>query len=290
MFKKKFGACFVVSLAASGCVAPIDDTVGLHPDDVKPSDGAELGGPDLVSNQQAHELHYTDQTNQWGETNYPIGGYNPNPGCMNWRIYDRYLSSRPAAGSFFKYSTAETSHNWARGPIIDTWMATIPYELGYNKAGLLDHNTVVASRYTPGCTGRYVFQWDNRTNFGPFGADSYYVSANIPERLAPKTKAACEAREGHTVPSLQIELYVCEAPKSSDVTSIDAYCARSTGHWRRVGSNKLTGTWSANSCGVGGGVTYPKPVGKVAVSFNAVIKAGIGHAPAPADIWLVRYP
>ena len=290
MVQKLVYACVALGFAMSGCVAPIDEAGGLHPDDVKPSDGAELGGADVASNQQAHELHYTDQSNLWNETNYPIAGAYPNPACMDWWSYDKWLSNRPAAGTFVKYSTSETNHNWARGATIDQFMATIPNELGYNKAALVDHSTVVASRSSaPGCTGRYVFQWDNRTNYGPFGADSYYVSANIPEALSPKTKAACELRAAHNVPSLQIELYVCEAPQSSDVSSIGSYCSRSSGHWRRVGVNKTVGYWSANSCGVGIGVYYPKPVGKVAVTFNAVIKAGIGHGVAPADIWLYRY-
>jgi hypothetical protein len=281
-----------MGLTVSGCVAPVEDTDGPHAEDVKPSDGAELGGVDIASHQQAHDLHYTDGTNLWSETNYPIAGTYPNPACMDWWSYDKYLSSRPAPGTWANHSTTETAHNFAQGTTIDTWMGTIPNELGYDKAKLVYRSTVVASRSSaPGCTGRYVFQWDNRTNYGPFGANSYYVSANIPAALSPKTKAACEATAGHLVPSAQMELYVCEAPRSEDVTNIGTYCSRTGGKWRRVIANKATVYWTAslNSCGVSVSAYYPKPVGKVAVSFNAVIKAGIGHGPAPADIWLYHY-
>lgn len=291
MVQKSICLGLALSLSVSGCVAPIDDT-GIHPDDVKPADGGELGGAEIASGQQAHEQHYTDQTNLWNETAYPIAAINPNPNCMDWWAYDRYLSSPPSAGVFTKYSTLNTSHTWARGATIDAWMATIPNDLGYDKPKLVDHSTVVASRTaSSGCTGRYIFQWDNRTYgaAGTFGADSYYIAANIPEALSPKTKAACEATAGITVPSAQIELYVCEAPNSAAVTSVSSWCARGSGHWRRAVIGSVRGTWSANSCGVAAGAYYPKPVGKVAVSFNAVLKTGIGHGPAPADIWLYRY-
>lgn len=275
----------------SACVAPVDDT-GIHPNDIKPSDQSELGGAPIAAGQQGHELHYTDWSNLWSDTAYPIAGANPHPDCMNWMAYDRYLPTPPAAGTWGQYSTSQTSHNWARGPQIDAWMATIPNDLGYNKVGLVDHNTAVGYRtFSTGCTGRYIFQWDNRT-YGPagtFGANSYYVAANIPDALTPKTKAACEATMGTNVPSAQIELYVCEAPKSSDVVDVRSYCAKNSGKWRRVVVGSVRGNWSANSCGVAAGAYYAKPVGKVAVSFNAVLKTGIGHGPAPADIWLYRY-
>ena len=86
-------------------------------------------------------------------------------------------------------------------------------------------------------------------------------------------------------------LYVCEAPSSSSVTSISTWCSRTSGHWSKVGSSYGTGYWTSSlkSCFAGTGVYYPTPVGKVAVSFNMVIKAGIGHGVAPAEIFVVRY-
>jgi hypothetical protein len=36
-------------------------------------------------------------------------------------------------------------------------------------------------------------------------------------------------------------------------------------------------------------VYYAPPAGKVAVSFNMVLKAGVGHGVAPADIGVYRY-
>jgi hypothetical protein len=90
-----------------------------------------------------------------------------------------------------------------------------------------------------------------------------------------------------------MDMYVCEAPKSSDVGSISNWCSRSTtnNHWRKVGSFTTGGYWteSTKTCFSGGGVYYQAPRDRVAVSFNVVIKTGIGHGVAPAEIYVVRY-
>jgi len=263
---------------------------GINPADVKPEDGAELAGASLGSAEQAHALHYTDGTNQWAETSYPMGTDNPN--CKDWWVYDRYLWSRPAIGTT-KFTTYETYHAWAQGTYVDTMMAAIPNSLGYSdvwKQILIDHNSVVA-RTNGKCSGRYVFQWDNHTSGGPFEATQYWVSVNIPGYLIAPNKAACTSTKGESVPSALIDLYVCEAPNSGSVTSISSWCSNTSGHWRKVGSSSTAGYWteSLKSCSAATGVFYPTPSGKVAVSFNAVVKTGIGHGVAPAEIYVIRY-
>lgn len=288
MFKKFLGVCCGGILAA-GCAMDVEETSGPDPRDIKPEDGSELAGAALGSTAQPHALHYTDGTNQWLETAYPMGADNPN--CKDWWVYDRYLSSRPAVG-FTKFTTYESNHAWAKGTYVDQMMAAIPDALGYSwawKSILVDHNSVVA-RSNGRCSGRYVFQWDNRTNYGPFEKTSYWVSANIPSYLIPANKAACTSRAGESVPAVMVDLYVCEAPNNAAVGgSISNWCSKTSGHWRKVGSASTTGYWSANSCSVATGVYYPAPADRVAVSFNMVIKAGIGHGVAPAEIWVLRY-
>jgi hypothetical protein len=279
------GGWFVV-----GCAVDVSESGGGDPRDVKPEDGSELAGANLGSIAEPHALHYTDGTNQWLETSYPMGADNPN--CKDWWIYDRYLSSRPAIGTT-KFTTYETSHAWAQGAYVNQMMAAIPDGLGYSsvwKSILVDHNAVVA-RTNGRCSGRYVFQWDNRTNYGPFEKTGYWVSANIPSYLIPANKAACTSTAGESVPAVMVDLYACEAPNSGAVGSISTWCARDSGHWRKVGSASATGWWSdyTKTCSVGTGVYYPAPTDRVAVSFNMVIKAGVGHGVAPAEIYVLRY-
>lgn len=289
MFQRSFFAVCGLGLAFAGCTMPVESE-GVHPDDMKPEDGSELAGAEVGSSQQAHALHYTDGTNLWMEKNYPMGTDNPN--CKDWWVYDRYLSNRPAIGST-KFTTYETSHAWAQGATIDQMMAAIPNSLGYSdvwKAILKDHNSVVA-RTNGKCSGRYVFQFDNRTNYGPFERTSYWVSANIPSYLIPPNKAACTATAGESVPATMMDMYVCEAKKSGDVPSISSWCGTGSKNWRKVGSFTSNGYWteSLKSCFSGGGVYYQAPADRVAVSFNVVIKAGIGHGVAPAEIYVLRY-
>lgn len=290
--KSLLGVCLGGVLAA-GCSVEVEDSVdsvGIETRDWKPEDGSELAGANLGSAEQPHALHYTDGTNQWMETAYPMGTDNPN--CKDWWIYDRYVSSRPAIGTT-KFTTYETSHPWAQGASINQMMAAIPEGLGYSsvwKSILVDHNAVVA-RTSGKCSGRYVFQWDNRTNGGPFEKTGYWASANIPSYLIPANKAACTATAGESVPAVMVDLYVCEAPNSAAVGSIGTYCNKSNGHWRKVGSSRAMGWWEEGPkrCSVGTGVYYPTPTDRVAVSFNMVVKAGIGHGVAPAEMYILRY-
>jgi hypothetical protein len=289
---KSMVAFCAAALALAGCAMPVEEataTAGLHPDDVKPEDGSELASAALGSSQQAHALHYTDGTNQWLETAYPMGTDNPN--CKDWYVYDRWLSSRPIVGTT-RYTTFDTNHYWARGTYVDTMMKAIPESLGYTpgrKLTLIDHNSIVA-RGNGLCSGRYVFQWDNRTNYGPFEATSYYVTANIPDYFIPGEQA-CKATAGESIPSTLVDLYVCEAPNSASVGSIGSWCGKSSGNWRKVPNGWGSTSWDSTNkkCYVGASVYYPKPTGKVAVSFNMVIKSGIGHGVAPAEFWIVRY-
>jgi hypothetical protein len=279
------GGFFVV-----GCAVDVGESGGGDPRDVKPEDGSELAGANLGSTAEPHALHYTDATNLWLEPGYPMGQDNPN--CKDWWIYDRYLSSRPAIGTT-KFTTYESRHPWARGDQINQMMAAIPDALGYSapwKSLLVDYNSVVA-RANGRCSGRYVFQWDNRTSYGPFEKTGYWASANIPSYLIPANKAACTTTAGESVPAVMVDLYACEAPNSGAVGALSTWCARDSGHWRKVGSASATGWWSeyTKKCSVGTGVYYPAPTDRVAVSFNMVIKAGVGHGVAPAEIYIVRY-
>jgi hypothetical protein len=297
MVHQKLFAVGVVGWVMAGCALQAEGTAGDELSDVKPEDGSEFAGNQFGSAQQAHALHYTDGTNLWQETGYPMGTDNPN--CKDWWVYDRYISVRPKVGTT-KYSTYDTSHPWAQGQVINDWMATLPTGYGwYNSAWnsiLVDHNSVVA-RASGKCSGRYVFQVDN--NAGSFGANAYFFSANIPSYLipAPDGKSdACKATGPTSVPAVMVDLYACEAPTSASVggtttSAIGNWCSRTSGHWRKVGSAFATGWWNSvhKRCDVGTGVYYPAPVGKVAVSFNMVIKAGIGHGVAPAEIYVLRY-
>jgi hypothetical protein len=213
-----------------------------------------------------------------------------NPNCKDWWMYDRYLSSRPALGTT-KFTTYETRHAWAQGAYVNQMMAAIPDALGYSwpwKTLLIDYNSVVA-RPSGKCSGRYVFQWDNRTDYGPFEKTSYWVSANIPSYLIPARKDACTTTAGESVPAVMVDLYVCEAPNSGSVGSISQWCSKTSGHWRKAGSATANGWWTNNSCYSGAFVYYPAQADRVAVSFNMVIKAGIGHGVAPAEIYVHRY-
>jgi hypothetical protein len=288
MFKSLVSVGFG-GLMAAGCIAEVEQA-GPDPRDVKPEDGSELSSANLGSAEQPHALHYTDPTNQWMEPSYPMGTDNPN--CKDWWIYDRYLASRPVIGTT-KFTTYESSHAWAQGTYVDQMMSAIPDSLGYSwawKSILVDHNSVVA-RTSGKCSGRYVFQWDNRTNYGPFEKTQYWVSANIPYYLIPGNKAACTSTAGESVPAVMVDLYACEAPSSASVTSVSSWCSKTNGKWRKVGSSSATGYWteSLKRCSAATGVFYPTPTDRVAVSFNMVVKAGIGHGVAPAEIYVIRY-
>ena len=288
MIKKHVGEICVLGVMMVGCSAAVDDA-GIGTADLKPEDASELDGASVGSTQQPHTLHYTDGTNQWLETGYPMGVDNPN--CKDWWMYDRYLSSRPAKGTT-SYSTYQTSHPWAQGTYVNQMMASIPWGSNYDvwKQILVDHNSVVA-RSSGKCSGRYVFQWDNRTGSGPFETTSYFVSANIPTYLLPKNEAWCKSVAGDLVPATLIDLYVCEAPNSGSVAAISQWCSKTSGNWRKVGSSIGTGSWNTanKTCYAGTGVYYQAPWNKVAVSFNMVIKAGVGHGVAPAEIQILRY-
>lgn len=277
------------STLALGC-AGLDSSgeEGAVPEDVKPSDASQLV---VQRTQQAHALHYTDHTNLWGEPAFPMGTDNPN--CKDWWIYDRYMSTAPAMG-WSNFDTYQTKHPWARGSEVDAWMATLPghYSPAYRSL-LIEHNTAVAR---PGgkCSGRYVFQWDNRADSSrtdAFLPSSYFVLANVPSWLIYGTEAACHARGPSDVPAAMVDLYVCEAPTGTNVGSLSGWCGLNSGHWRKVGSASHLGQWypTTSTCNAAAGVTYRPPAGKVAVSFNMVLKTGIGHAVAPAQIQIRRY-
>lgn len=288
MVKKSAGVVFALGLVVAGCAVPVEETGGLHPDDVKPEDGSEFVAADFGTTQQPHALHYTDGTNLWMETGYPMGTDNPN--CKDWYVYDRWLSKRPKIGTT-KFTTYETNHAWAQDATVKAFQAAIPNSLGYSdawKAILLDHNSVVA-RSSGRCSGRYVFQWDNRDSGYVFASTSYWAAANIPSYLIPQNKAACTATAGESVPATLVDLYVCEVPTGTTVTSLSSSCGRTSGNWRKVGSSAVNGYWSGSSCSSATGVYYQAPSNKLALSFNMVIKAGIGHGVAPAEIYIVRY-
>jgi hypothetical protein len=288
MVHEKFWAVCVLGSVMAGCAMQAEGT-GENPD-VKPEDGSELAGTELGSTQQPHALHYTDGTNQWLEQTYPMGKDNPN--CKDWWVYDRYRSYAPNVKTWSNFSTYETSHPWAQGAYVNEMYSKLPDSLGYSsvwKTILIDHNSVVA-RSSGKCSGRYVFQLDNQSS-GVFTASAYWFAATLPDYLIAANATACKSLAGESVPAAMVDLYVCEAPRSSDVTSISTWCSSTSGHWRMVGSSLTTGYWNSSSkrCEVGTGVYYPQPSGKVAVSFNMAVKTGIGHGPAPANIQVYRY-
>ena len=297
MRQRCFLKVYLSGLLLGACAMPVEGE-GTESGDLKPADAAELAGADIGTSQSAHTLHYTDGTNQWGETRYPMGTTNFD--CQDWWVYDLYSSNRPALG-WTKVSTYLTSHPWARGTYVDSMMATLPGALGYTAASrqqLIDHNTEVA-RPSGKCSGRYVFQFDNRTfasdtqPASTYAANSYYFSANIPENIDPANQAACEARGADAVAATLMDLYVCEAPayqvKTVGFEGPNNWCSRERNNWRRAGSSVTQGTWSAGSCNTAATQSYTPPSGKIAVSFNIVVKAGIGHGVAPADLWIYRY-
>ena len=293
MLRSHFLAVCGSACIVAGCAMPVEDT-GVPAGDLKPRDGSELAGADLGTSRQSHALHYTDSTNQWMETAYPMGADNPN--CKDWLVYDQYWNSMPPVGTT-KFTTFDTVHPWAKGTYVESMMAAIPDSLGYSsvwKKILIDHNSVTA-RVSGQCSGRYVFQFDNRDFFasGPFEATAYWMSANIPTNLIPANQAACETKEAVSVPATMLDLYVCEASNTATVKEVNIWCGKGSGHWRKVGSASANGSWNATTkqCFAGAGVYYPNPKaeGKVAVSFNVVVKAGIGHGVAPADIYVLRY-
>lgn len=295
MIQKCVREVCLLGLMMVGCSAEVDDT-GIDPADVKPEDGSALEGAALGSTQQPHTLHYTDATNQWLETAYPMGADNPN--CKDWWVYDRWLSNRPAQGVISSYSTYQTNHPFAQGAYVNQMMASIPWGPTYDiwKQILIDHNSEVA-RSSGKCSGRYVFQWDNHTwnsstgSYGPYERTFYWVSANIPSYLLPANETWCKSTAADLVPATLIDLYVCEAPNSGSVTSLSSWCSKTAGHWRKYASSIGTGSWTASTktCNAGTGIYYQPPSNKVAVSFNMVVKAGIGHGVAPAEIYVIRY-
>jgi hypothetical protein len=289
MVHQKLFAVGVLGWVMAGCAVQAEGTSEGELSDVKPEDGAEFAANQFGSAQQGHALHYTDWSNAWEDTGYPMG--TDNPYCKDWYMYDRWVQNRPAVG-WSNYSTWDTSHNWATGPVIDAWMNTLPasYTSGY-KHILVDHNTVVARANGRGCSGRYVFQMDNHTNYD-FAANRYWFSATLPYWLMPRTKVACDARQATDVPSILVDVYACEAYDARSVAgSIGTFCSKTRGNWRKVGSAQGWGWWNSSSqqCDIATGVYYAPPSGKIGVSFNMVIKAGIGHGVAPADIQIYRY-
>jgi hypothetical protein len=273
----------------------------VNPSDVKPEDGAELAS-NLGTAREAHAQHYVDPTNLWGETAYPMGTTNPN--CMDWYVYDRWLQTAPQKGVWSYYSTYQTSHPYAgSNPYgtpkqdIQNLLNMIPASLGWNTTALLDHNSVVdrTNYWKAGkCTGRYVFQWDNHDAYGTnnFPWNQYWVQAKIPQNLVPgSTDAACKQTAATSVPSAWVDLYVCEAPIGTDVGSISGWCAVGSGHWRRFGGAGAVPTYYAaqRKCDVTATYYYTPPNGyTAAVSFNLVVKTGVGHGVAPADINIYR--
>jgi hypothetical protein len=290
-YKLGLGA-LAVSMLGCAVDAGMDSAPGVHPDDVKPSDGAELEGSNIGTAQALHTQHYVDGTNLWSETAYPMGTDNPN--CKDWYVYDRYLSRAPAVGTT-TYTTYQTGHSWAQGATINMWMGTIPTSLGYNTSALIDHNSVVA-RSSGRCSGRYVFQWDNHdaSGYNNFLANAYFVVAYIPTNLIPSANStACNARAATDIPHAWVDLYVCESPRGQNIGSFRSWCGAGSANWRKVSSSTGYGTGYYNSywkrCDVTAAVYYSAPANKAAVSFNMVVKTGVGHGVAPATISISRY-
>jgi len=290
MVQQKLFVVGALGWVMGGCAVQAEGTEGGL-GDVKPEDGSEYAGNQVGTARQAHTQHYVDGTNLWMETGYPMGTDNPN--CRDWYMYDRWRSNRQAVG-WSNFSTFETSHNWAQGATINNWMAMIPNALGYHdgyRSILVDHNSVVA-RSSGQCSGRYVFQMDNHGGAYDFGANAYWFSATLPYWTMPRNRPACDAKDATSVPSIFVDLYVCEAPNAGSVGgSIGTWCSKTSGHWRKAGSAQGSGWWNSayTRCDVGTGVYYGPPAGKVAVSFNMVLKAGVGHGVAPAEIQIYRY-
>jgi hypothetical protein len=296
MVHQKLFAVGVLGWVMAGCAVQAEGTTEGELSDVKPEDGSEFAGNQFGMAQQAHELHYTDaSTNQWQEPNYPMGVDNPN--CKDWYVYDRYVPGRTSVAAWTYFSTFETSHAWVTGNYVNAMLQTIPSALGYNnwhRSVLLDHSSVVG-RWNGKCSGRYVFQMDNRSgvNVYDFAANAYWFQASMPHWVMPANKPACDARGKDAVPHVMVDLYVCEAwDRRSVAGQIGPFCSKERGNWRKVGSASASGWWNSvgNRCDTAAGVYYAPPSnGKIAVSFNMVIKAGVGHGPGPANIEIYRY-
>jgi hypothetical protein len=293
-----------IGISIAGCSSQSGGSEsGPHPADVKPQDGAELAA-NVRTAREAHTQHYTDASNLFGETTYPMNMANPN--CMDWWVYDYYLPLAPQKGVWSYYSTYDTSHYFASSnpwsppsvaTKVQTYLEAIPPLLGWNIVALKDHNSEVdrTNLWKAGkCTGRYVFQWDNHDAYGTnnFLANQYWISVNIPQHLVPgSTDAACKATADNSVPSAWVDIYVCEAPLTIDVGNISDWCGVGSGHWRwHGGAGGASGTYSPaqRKCVVTS--TYPfSPLPYTAVvSFNVVVKTGVGHGVAPADISIFR--
>jgi hypothetical protein len=295
MVDQKFVAVCVLGWVMAGCAVQAEGTAEGGLSDAKPEDGSELAGSQFASAEQAHALHYTDGTNLWQETGYKMGTDNPN--CKDWWVYDRYVPSRPPVNTLTYFSTFETSHPWATGEHVNNMLAALPNDLGYtafHRSVLLDHNSVVA-RLSGKCSGRYVFQMDNRTKLDvyDFGPNAYMFAARLPDWVVPLSETTCKARAPESVPAIMIDLYVCEAwDRRSVAGSIGTFCNNTRGNWRKVESASGWGQWNTASkrCETATVTSYQPPAnGKIAVSFNMVVKAGVGHAPAPAFIDVLRY-
>jgi hypothetical protein len=290
MVHQKFAALCMLGWIMAGCAVQAEGTEG-ELSDVKPEDASEFAGNQFGSAQQAHELHYTDPgTNLWQEPSYPMGSDNPN--CKDWYMYDRWVPTRPPIGWSY-YSTFDTNHAWAQGEVVNAMLQGIPSSLGYtnwHRSVLLDHNSVVA-RASGRCSGRYVFQVDNHANYD-FGPNAYWFQASMPHWVMPANKPACDARGKESVPHVLIDLYACEAwDRRSVAGSIATFCSSARGNWRKVGTSWGYGWWNAGAqrCDTATGIYYTPPSGKFAVSFNMVLKTGVGHGPAPANIEIYRY-
>jgi hypothetical protein len=304
MVHQKLFAVGVLGWVMAGCALQAEGTTEGELSDVKPEDGSEFAGSQFGSAQQAHEKHYTDGTNLWQERAYPMGTDNPN--CKDWYVYDRYVYARPPVNTWSYFRTYDTNHPWATGDVVNAMLQAIPSALGYDdehRTFLRDHNSVVA-RANGRCSGRYVFQVDNRTGLDvyDFGANAYSFQATIPtwERMTqsnhgvmPFNESACRAREPESVPHVMIDLYACEAwDRRSVAGSIGTFCSKERGNWRKVASSTGYGWWNTatRQCDTATAIYYQPPAnGKLAVSFNMVVKAGVGHAPAPANIQIYRY-
>ena len=288
-----------LGLSIAGCSMESGDSApGVHPDDVKPEDGSELAA-DLGTAQEAHSQHYVDSSNLWGETAYPMGTTNPN--CMDWMVYDRYLRYAPPKGVWSYYTTYQTSHPYAgkdpNSPTsldIHNLLDAIPASLGWNWASLIDHNSVVdrTGLLKAGkCTGRYVFQWDNHDapGYKNFLGNEYWVRARIPQKIMPRdAQTACAQTGPASVPTAWVDLYVCEAPLTVDVGTVGSWCAVGSGRWRRFGGSGSVASYSSGRCDVAATYFYTPPPYTAAVAFNLVVKTGVGHGVAPAEIAIYR--
>jgi hypothetical protein len=188
--------------------------------------------------------------------------------------------------------------------MVQSQMDAIPGEYYYNKNALVDHNTIVFRETYAGsgrgrCSGRYVFQWANHddiTRHNNYFRTTYTVRAKIPSNLIPtmppSAPGACTATAGQAVPHVLVDLYVCEAPLGATIDP-SIWCGRGSGEWRLIASGSRQGGYigAFNRCEVFADATYVEymtPPDRAPVIFNAVVKAGIGHGVAPAEIQIYR--